>query len=147
MQLVMVPKKIAKRRLEAISGNVNSYAKVCCHVCFVFDYYSHFANCYFFKLLLQVCNSTERLKQAIEACELAAVVGSIRGEAAAQWLANEAKRKIDDAAKKKKKENAEAVFDNKKTKMLPALTTMVEGLANGTIEFDKKLTNATLSNV
>ena len=48
------------------------------------------------------------------------MVVSRRGEAAALRLSNEAKRKINNAAKKKKKENAEAVFDNKKVEMLPA---------------------------
>jgi hypothetical protein len=96
-------KKMAKRRVEFISGNVNSYARV--------------------------MNSQEHLDKATEANGLAAILGEMKADGEEERATRAAEKKTEDAEREKRREAAAQKEQEKRTMLLPSLLVTAEELA------------------
>jgi hypothetical protein len=104
-------KRMAKRRIDMITGNVNSYAKV--------------------------RNSKEHLNHAIQMNQLASVIGSMKADTDIERAAKAAAKKADDDEKARKREEALEKVHQKKMELQPCLIELAEGLANGSTDLEK----------
>ena len=103
-------KKLAKRRINIISSNVNSYSRL--------------------------VNSEEQLKNAVEVNGIAALLGEIRADADEERAAKAAKTKANDFEKAQRKNANAAAFTSKKEELQPALAALAEGLVSGALSID-----------
>ena len=98
-------KKIAKRRAEFISGNVNSYSRI--------------------------MNLQQHLSLAVEMNELAAMIGEMKADAAVERAAKSARLKDIKNEKERRKQACASAMTQKKVQLQPHLAALAEGLVTG----------------
>ncbi len=97
-------KKMAKRRMEAISGNYSSYARV--------------------------MNNKEHLQMAVEVNEVSLALGELRQETENEKKAAAKQRKVDEMQREQRKQQAASLESKKKEDLRPSLLTKADQLAS-----------------
>ncbi len=97
-------KKMPKRRLEAMSGNINSYARV--------------------------MNNKEHLEKAIEVNDITMALGELRQEAEEEKKAAARKKRLEEEQREKKKQQALQLESEKRAQLRPSLVAKADQLAS-----------------